>query len=106
MKLYVNRNTGQWVATKREAKKINAQEIDIKRDKKNLLEFLNAEKVGKQTDDVKINYEASDELLAPLATSWVSWALDKLHYGNVKEAQEMLKNGLSVQQKILSKEGV
>ena len=100
MKLYVNRTTGEWVATKREAKKINAREIDIKRDKQNLLEFFNTEKVGKQTDQVEVNYDGSEELLSSHASSWVNWALETLNRGDVKEAKAMLERGLGIEFKI------
>jgi len=48
--------------------------------------------------------QAQPELLSKNATSWVAWALDKLRHGERREAEAMLKKGLTIQYALLKGE--
>ena len=58
MKLYAN-DSGEWVGTQAEAKKIGATQVDVPVDKPSLLAWLNGNKVGAFEYRTKINL--SDE---------------------------------------------
>jgi len=54
MKLYAN-DSGEWVGTQAEAKKIGAEQVDVPVDKPSLLAWLNGNKVGAKETQTKIN---------------------------------------------------
>lgn len=101
MKLYTN-NQGQWSGTQADARKRfknDMRQVEVPVDKPNLLAFLNDNKVGSfQTLGHKP--EPNPDQLSPHATSWVSWALERLQHGQKKDAEEMLIKGLKLQKEM------
>lgn len=101
MKLYTN-NQGQWSGTQADARKRfknDMRQVEVPVDKPNLLAFLNDNEVGSfQTLGHKP--EPNPDQLSPHATSWVSWALERLQHGQKKDAEEMLIKGLKLQKEM------
>ena len=101
MKLYTN-NQGQWSGTQADARKRfknDMRQVEVPVDKPNLLAFLNDNAVCSfQTLGHKP--EPNPDQLSPHATSWVSWALERLQHGQKKDAEEMLIKGLKLQKEM------
>jgi hypothetical protein len=98
MKLYTN-NQGQWAGTQADARKRFKNDmrlVEVPVDKPNLLAFLNDNEVGSFTA-LGHTPEPNPDQLSPHATSWVSWALERLQHGQKKDAEEMLIKGLKLQ---------
>ena len=114
MRLYTNKD-GQWFGTQRDAQKgapRNWVEVDVPTSKQDLINWLNARKVGSTNSQVSapeptptLEPEVTSGLLTTDAYSWVKWALDKLVSGQKSEAEEMLKLGLKEQKLGLKKSG-
>ena len=104
MKLYTNDN-GKWAGTQADARKQLGKArriVEVPVDKANLMAFLNDNKVGATlvtlVDTPKPDAEPKPEILSQQASSWVSWALDTLKRGDTREAESMLRKGLTIQQ--------
>ena len=104
MKLYTN-DSGEWAGTQADARKQLGKArriVEVPVDKANLMAFLNDNKVGATlvtlVDTPKPEAEPMPEILSPQASSWVSWALDTLKRGDTREAESMLRKGLTIQQ--------
>lgn len=98
MKLYTN-NQGQWSGTQADARKLFKNDmrlVEVPVDKPNLLAFLNYNAVG-SFEALGHKPEPNPDQLSPHATSWVSWALERLQHGQKKDAEEMLIKGLKLQ---------
>jgi len=98
MKLYTN-NQGQWSGTQADARKRFKNDmclVEVPVDKPNLLAFLNDNEVG-SFEALGHKPEPNPDQLSPHATSWVSWALERLQHGQKKDAEEMLIKGLKIQ---------
>ena len=101
MKLYTN-NQGQWSGTQADARKRFKNDmrlVEVPVDKPNLLAFLNDNEVGSFTA-LGHKPEPNPDQLSPHATSWVSWALERLQHGQKKDAEEMLIKGLKLQKEM------
>ena len=101
MKLYTN-NQGQWSGTQADARKRFKNDmrlVEVPVDKPNLLAFLNDNEVGSFTA-LGHKPEPNPDQLSPHATSWVSWALERLQHGQKKDAEEMLIKGLQLQKEM------
>lgn len=101
MKLYTN-NQGQWSGTQADARKRFKNDmrlVEVPVDKPNLLAFLNDNLVG-SFDALGHKPEPNPDQLSPHATSWVSWALERLQHGQKKDAEEMLIKGLKLQKEM------
>ncbi len=101
MKLYTN-NQGQWSGTQADARKRFKNDmrlVEVPVDKPNLLAFLNDNLVG-SFDALGHKPEPNPDQLSPHATSWVSWALERLQHGQKKDAEEMLIKGLQLQKEM------
>lgn len=101
MKLYTN-NQGQWSGTQADARKRFKNDmrlVEVPVDKPNLLAFLNDNLVG-SFDALGHKPEPNPDQLSPIATSWVSWALERLQHGQKKDAEEMLIKGLRLQKEM------
>jgi len=102
MKLYTN-SKGEWAGTQADARKQLGKDrrtVEVPVDKANLMAFLNDNKVGAKLvsqDTPKPNAEPTPEILSPHASSWVSWALEKLQHNDKAEAEAMLRKGLTIQ---------
>ena len=101
MKLYTN-NRGDWAGTQADARKQFGKErrtIEVPTDKPNLMAFLNQNKVGSSVvqNTPEPDVQAQPEILSRHATSWVSWAMDKIKQGKKDEAMKMLRKGLEIQ---------
>jgi len=103
MKLYTNDN-GEWAGTQADARKQLGKArriVEVPVDKANLMAFLNDNKVGATlvtlVDTPKPDAEPKPEILSQQASSWVSWALDTLKRGDTREAESMLRKGLTIQ---------
>lgn len=102
MKLYTN-DKGQWAGTQADARKQLGKDrrtVEVPVDKANLMAFLNDNKVGAKLvpqDTPKPDAEPTPEILSPHASSWVSWALEKLQHNDKAEAEAMLRKGLTIQ---------
>ena len=107
MKLYTN-NQGDWVTSKYGAKqafgyrKGSFTEVDIPKSKSDFVSWLNESKLSSKPEIQKpeLNTEDTQELLSSHAASWVSWAADMLHRGEVDEAKAMLRKGLQIEHDI------
>ena len=103
MKLYTN-NQGQWSGTQADARKRFKNDmrlVEVPVDKPNLLSFLNDHAVGSFTAlGRKPEPEPKPDQLSPHATSWVSWALERLQSGQKKDAEDMLIKGLALQKEM------
>ena len=102
MKLYTN-DKGQWAGTQADARKQLGKArrtVEVPVDKTCLMAFLNNNKVGATLVTLVDTPEAepTPEILSPQASSWVSWALDTLKRGDTREAESMLRKGLTIQQ--------
>jgi len=105
MKLYTNDN-GKWAGTQADANKQLGRgcwhTVEVPVDKTCLMAFLNNNKVGATlvtlVDTPKPDAEPKPEILSQQASSWVSWALDTLKRGDTREAESMLRKGLTIQQ--------
>jgi len=122
MRLY-NSSYGQWFGTQRDAQRGAPRdwtEVDVPTSKQDLINWLNANKVGSVADD-NLTRDPDGNIVAPYdpdapvglyepelpssddvkliksAESWVRWSLDKLIMGEKDEAIEMLKLGLKAQ---------
>lgn len=98
MKLYTN-GQGQWTGTQVDARKLFKNDmrlIEVPLDKPSLLAFLNDNSVG-SFEAFNNKPEPNPDQLSPIATSWVSWALERLQHGQKKDAEEMLIKGLKLQ---------
>lgn len=98
MKLYTN-NQGDWSGTQADARKRFKNDmrlVEVPVDKPNLLAFLNYNAVG-SFEALGHKPEPNPDQLSPHATSWVSWALERLQHGQKKDAEEMLIKGLKLQ---------
>tara|TARA_B100000214_G_scaffold314349_1_gene247248 strand:- start:738 stop:1118 length:381 start_codon:yes stop_codon:yes gene_type:complete len=122
MRLY-NSSYGQWFGTQRDAQRGAPRdwtEVDVPTSKQDLINWLNANKVGSMADD-NLTRDPDGNIVAPYdpdapvglyepelpssddvklvksAESWVRWSLDKLIMGEKDEAIEMLKLGLKAQ---------
>ena len=114
MRLYTNKD-GQWFGTQRDAQKgapRNWVEVEVPTSKQDLINWLNARKVGSTNSQVSapeptptLEPEVTSGLLTTDAYSWVRWALDKLVSGQKSEAEEMLKLGLKEQALGLKRSG-
>ena len=96
MKLYTNSH-GDWAGTQADARKLfkdDMRQVEVPVDKPSLLSFLNHYSVGNTAHDVS---QPNPDQLSPHATSWVSWALERLQHGQKKDAEEMLIKGLKLQ---------
>ena len=101
MKLYTN-NQGQWSGTQADARKRFKNDmrlVEVPVDKPNLLAFLNYNAVG-SFEALGHKPEPNPDQLSPHATSWVSWALERLQHGQKKDAEEMLIKGLKLQKEM------
>jgi hypothetical protein len=101
MKLYTN-NQGQWSGTQADARKRFKNDmrlVEVPVDKPNLLAFLNDNAVG-SFEALGHKPEPNPDQLSPHATSWVSWALERLQHGQKKDAEEMLIKGLKIQKEM------
>ncbi|MFZ9014962.1 MAG: hypothetical protein ACO21T_12980 [Alphaproteobacteria bacterium] len=101
MKLYTN-NQGQWSGTQADARKRfknDMRQVEVPVDKPNLLAFLNDNAVG-SFEALGHKPEPNPDQLSPHATSWVSWALERLQHGQKKDAEEMLIKGLKIQKEM------
>jgi hypothetical protein len=101
MKLYTN-NQGHWSGTQADARKRFKNDmrlVEVPVDKPNLLAFLNDNAVG-SFEALGHKPEPNPDQLAPHATSWVSWALERLQHGQKKDAEEMLIKGLKIQKEM------
>lgn len=103
MKLYTN-SKGEWAGTQADARKQLGKDrrtVEVPVDKANLMAFLNDNKVGAilvtLADTPKPDAEPTPEILSPHASSWVSWALEKLQHNDKAEAEAMLRKGLTIQ---------
>ena len=103
MKLYTN-DSGEWAGTQADARKQLGKvrrTVEVPVDKANLMAFLNDNKVGATlvtlVDTPKPDAEPKPEILSQQASSWVSWALDTLKRGDTREAESMLRKGLTIQ---------
>ena len=119
MRLYKSSN-GQWFGTQRDAQRGAPRdwtEVDVPTSKQDLINWLNANKVGGGYDkpvdtpdfvDIDcpenvspypdyLDDDLEDEKLIKSAASWVAWALDNLERGDTTTAKEMLKLGLKAQ---------
>lgn len=115
MRLYQN-SKGQWFGTQADARRNSPRdwhEVEVPTSKQDLLDWLNLHNFGSKSSGLAPAPvpDVSDmpEVLSPLATSWVSWAHDKLRQGDTAEAEAMLKNGLTIQMRsnqIRSQQGV
>jgi len=65
MKLYAN-DSGEWVGTQAEAKKIGAEQVDVPVDKPSLLAWLNANKIGAKETQTKINLSTGSVTRQPV----------------------------------------
>jgi len=103
MKLYTN-NQGHWSGTQADARKRFKNDmrlVEVPVDKPNLLSFLNDNAVGSfDALGRKPEPTPKPDQLSPHATSWVSWALERLQHGNKKDAEEMLIKGLALQKEM------
>ena len=104
MKLYTN-DSGEWAGTQADARKQLGKArrtVEVPVDKANLMAFLNNNKVGATlvtlVDTPKPDAEPKPGILSHQASSWVSWALDTLKRGDTREAESMLRKGLTIQQ--------
>tara|TARA_R110002126_G_scaffold15165_1_gene62406 strand:+ start:218 stop:547 length:330 start_codon:yes stop_codon:yes gene_type:complete len=103
MKLYTN-SKGQWCGTQADARKQfrkDRREVEVPVDKAGLMAFLNDHRVGATTEEqgeplARIS-SSKPEILSPQASSWVSWALEKLQHNDRDEAEAMLIKGLTIQ---------
>ena len=98
MKLYTN-SQGDWAGTQADARKRFKNDmrlVEVPVDKPNLLAFLNYNAVG-SFEALGHKPEPNPDQLSPHATSWVSWALERLQHGQKKDAEEMLIKGLKLQ---------
>ena len=85
MRLYTNKD-GQWFGTQRDAQRgapRNWVEVEVPTSKQDLINWLNARKVGSTNSQVSapeptLEPEVTSGLLTTDAYSWVRWALDKL----------------------------
>ena len=101
MKLYTN-NQGQWSGTQADARKRfknDMRQVEVPVDKPSLLTFLNDNAVG-SFETLGHKPEPNPDQLSPHATSWVSWALERLQHGQKKDAEEMLIKGLKLQKEM------
>ena len=101
MKLYTN-NQGQWSGTQADARKRFKNDmrlVEVPVDKPNLLAFLNDNAVG-SFEALGHKPEPNPDQLSPHATSWVSWALERLQHGQKKDAEEMLIKGIKLQKEM------
>ena len=101
MKLYTN-NQGQWLGTQADARKRFKNDmrlVEVPVDKPNLLSFLNDNAVG-SFDALGHKPAPKPDQLSLHATSWVSWALERLQSGQKKDAEEMLIKGLALQKEM------
>ena len=101
MKLYTD-NQGQWSGTQADARKRFKNDmrlVEVPVDKPNLLAFLNDNAVG-SFETLGHKPEPNPDQLSPHATSWVSWALERLQHGQKKDAEEMLIKGLKLQKEM------
>ena len=101
MKLYTN-NQGDWSGTQADARKRFKNDmrlVEVPVDKPNLLAFLNYNAVG-SFEALGHKPEPNPDQLSPHATSWVSWALERLQHGQKKDAEEMLIKGLKLQKEM------
>jgi len=109
MRLYQS-SKGQWFGTQADARR-NAprdwREVEVPTSKQELINWLSIHEVGAKDKGLasepieSVVQEPKPELLSPHASSWVSWALERLQSGNKKDAVEMLKTGLRIQREIL-----
>ncbi len=103
MKLYTN-NQGHWSGTQADARKRFKNDmrlVEVPVDKPNLLSFLNDNAVGSFTAlGHKPEPKPKPDQLSLHATSWVSWALERLQSGQKKDAEEMLIKGLALQKEM------
>ena len=103
MRLYQSSN-GQWAGTQAEARRSfpgDWREVEVPVSKQQLLDWLNLHAVGAKANGLASIPSVSTalpepELLAPLAASWVAWALDSLKRGDQSEAEEMLIKGIAI----------
>jgi hypothetical protein len=73
--------------------------VEVPVDKPNLLAFLNDNAVG-SFEALGHKPEPNPDQLSSHATSWVSWALERLQHGQKKDAEEMLIKGLKLQKEM------
>ena len=103
MKLYTN-DKGQWAGTQADANKQLGRgcwhTVEVPVDKTCLMAFLNNRKVGAVEVQSKPSVEPTSELLSPQAASWVAWSLDTLKRGDTREAEAMLRKGLTIQNEL------
>ena len=101
MKLYTN-NQGAWAGTQADARKLFKNDmriVDVPTDKPSLLAFLNDNQVG-SFEALGHKPEPHPDQLSTHATSWVSWALERLQRGQKNDAEEMLIQGLKLQKEL------
>ena len=103
MKLYTN-DSGEWAGTQADARKQLGKArriVEVPVDKTCLMAFLNNNKVGATlvtlVDTPKPDAEPKPGILSHQASSWVGWALDTLKRGDTREAESMLRKGLTIQ---------